>query len=170
MRYVALLVAAFAFAGAWNVSAAAAGGRDGAVIVNSGSTNTAGYKIDVWSDGSASVTLQNRMGVAQSSPKPFTVTAALAKNFLGTLKAARDGHATGSPCMKSASFGSTTRVTWHGWTSPDLECPPDNALVAAIAHDAGLIRQASGIDTGPGRRQIGPPHLQNQTPPSPEPT
>ena len=45
---------------------------DSAVIVNSGSTNTSGYAIQVSSEGKASVTIQNR-GTASSTPKPFTV-------------------------------------------------------------------------------------------------
>jgi hypothetical protein len=42
--------AALAAAGT-GVAAIPAQARDGAAIVDSGSTNTAGYRIDVWSDG-----------------------------------------------------------------------------------------------------------------------
>ncbi len=136
------LLGRFAFAGP-----ADAAPRDNAVIVDSGSTNTLGYKIEVWSDGSASVTPQNKAGIAQGAVKTFTVSAATASKFFADLQAARSGNATGSGCIKSASFGTATHVTWQGWTSPDLDCPPLNALVAALVHDVGEIRQASGVSS-----------------------
>ncbi len=136
------------------------GGR--ASIVNSGSTNALGFAIVVSPGGAASVVLQNRLATSMSSPKPFSIGATLAKTFFADLKAARDGHATGEGCMKSASFGTTTRVTWQGWTSPDLDCPPRGALLAALVHDVGLIRSASGIDTAtPLRRGAQPPRARS---------
>lgn len=135
---------------------ACAAARDGATIVDSGSTNTLGYRIDVWSDGSATLAVQNRAGVAEGAPKSFQITAATASRFFADLRAARDARVTGAPCMKSASFGTTTRITWHDWTSPDLSCPPDNALLSALAHDVETIRTASGFEAmspGPPMRR-----------------
>jgi hypothetical protein len=57
--------------------------------------------------------------------------------------------------MKSASFGSTLRVTWHDWTSPDLSCPPNGAPAAALLHDVDTIVTASGAAQTP-RRHSGP--------------
>ena len=143
--------------------AAAAAVRDGAVIVDSGSTNTAGYKIDIWSDGSAVITLQNRLGVPAGAPKKFSITATLAQRFFADLKAARNGNAQGTPCMKSASFGTSTHVTWHGWTSPDLDCAPDDPLTKALVRDVSAIRSASGYDSLPLlRHPLGPPMLHVQ--------
>jgi len=130
-------------------SANAGSGRDGATIVDSGSTNTPGYRIDVWSDGSATIVLQNR-GVTHGEPKTFTVTGSVASRFFANLKAVKSGNVTGQPCMKSASFGTTTRVLWHGWTSPDLDCPSDRAPLTALVSSVNAIRQASGIGTLPG--------------------
>ncbi len=134
------------------IALVAAAPRDSAVIVDSGSTNTQGYKIQVWSDGTASITPADRFGTAQGAAKPFSVPASTATRFFADLAAARKGAAAGEPCMKSASFGTTTHVVWHGWTSPDLDCPAANALTAALVHDIAEIRQTSGISAEPLRR------------------
>ncbi len=142
-----------------------AGEPDGATIVNSGSTNFTGYTIDVRSDGSASARTSNRSVDALSTPKPFTLDAATTKRFFADLAAARADKALTEACMKSASFGSTTRVTWHDWTSPDLTCPAGNAAGAALVHDVQAIAAASGVSPGP--RRGGPLMRQPQPEPSP---
>ncbi|MGA8797677.1 MAG: hypothetical protein WB526_11520 [Candidatus Cybelea sp.] len=119
---------------------------DSAVIVDSGSTNTLGYRIDVQSDGSASVS------TGSSSPKPFTVSQATVAHFFADLAAARKGNATSAPCMKSASFGSTLRISWQQWVSPDLTCPPKDALGAALITDVQTLRKAAGIGAAPLRQ------------------
>lgn len=146
MRRRAALAVGFA------IALVAAAPRDRAVIVDSGSTNTQGYKIEVWSDGTASIAPQDRFGAAQGAAKAFSVSAATATRFFADLAAARKGDATGEPCMKSASFGTTTKVEWHGWISPDLDCPSNSALTTALVHDVGEIRQTSGISAEPLRR------------------
>lgn len=124
---------------------AAAPVRDSAVIVNSGSTNTIGYKISVWSDGTASVTMQQREGSSASRPKSFNVPSPIATHFFSDLAAARSGKAVTVPCMKSASFGTSTHVTWQGWVSPDLDCPPKDSLGQALAKDVEEIVKAAEI-------------------------
>lgn len=123
----------------------AAAPADTAVIVNSGSTNSYGYSIHVSSDGKATVTLQNRGGTPESTPKPFTVSTETASRFFSDLAAARKGNAATVPCMKSVSFGSSMHISWQGWTSPDLTCPPKDSLGQALIDDVGAIRKASGI-------------------------
>jgi hypothetical protein len=140
MRLPATLLAGLAIA-----SCVAAAPRDTAVIVNSGSTNSYGYSIAVWSDGTASVTLQERGGGAVGTPKPFTISAATTARFFADLAAARKGAMTTAPCMKSASFGTSTHVTWQGWTSPDLSCPPNDSLGDALVGDVDAIRKAAGV-------------------------
>jgi len=117
---------------------------DQATIVNSGSTNSAGYTIVVSPDGKASVSVAPRTGVA-AAPKSFTLATATATRFFNDLAAARKANIATVPCMKSASFGSTTKVTWQGWTSPDLSCPAKDATGDALTSDVDAIRQASGI-------------------------
>lgn len=125
-------------------SLVAAAATDTAVIVNSGSTNMSGYKITIASDGNGSMTPQNRGGTPTGQPKTFTIPAASASRFFGDLAAARAAKLATEPCMKSASFGSTTHVTWQGWTSPDLDCPPQGPASSALVKDVDEIRKASG--------------------------
>ncbi len=139
----ATIVAALAIA-----SFVAAAPRDSAIIVNSGSTNSYGYSIVVWSDGNATATLQVR-GAAPGTSKAFTIPAATAARFFSDLAAARKGNATTGPCMKSASFGTSTHITWQGWVSPDLSCPPGGALGQALVADIDAIRKAAGISAMP---------------------
>jgi len=129
----------------------AAAPPDSAVIVNSGSTNSMGYSIEVSSDGKASVTMQSH-GSSAGAPKQFTVPAATAQRFFGDLAAARKGNAATVPCMKSASFGTTTHVKWQGWVSPDLSCPPKDSLGDALVKDIDAIRKAGGISAMPLRQ------------------
>jgi hypothetical protein len=114
--------------------------HDGATIVNSGSTNTSGYSIKLWSDGTGSVSTGN------GTPTTFTVPADTAAKFFADVKAARDsGGAQLQHCMKSASFGSRTTVQWHGWASPDFTCPPFSPAVGALSQDASAIEAAANV-------------------------
>lgn len=122
-----------------------------ATIVNSGSTNSDGYVIQVWSNGKASLSLKEKGGAPASRPKPFTLAAATVAEFFSDLAAARTADAQTVPCMKSASFGSTVHVTWQGWISPDLTCPAKDSLGAALIKDVDAIHQASGIAAMPLR-------------------
>jgi hypothetical protein len=148
MRRRATLLCSLAIAGL-----VAATPPDSAVIVNSGSTNTIGYTITVSSDGHASLTTQKRDGTAMGSAKSFTLASGTAARFFADLVAAKNSTMVTVPCMKSASFGSTTHVKWQGWTSPDLECPPKNSAGQALVKDVGEIRQASGLTQAPLRPQ-----------------
>lgn len=148
---------------------AAAAATQSAAIVDSGSTNTSGYRIDVSSDGSGHLTMHPRPGMpAGAQPKEFRLTASLTTRFFSDLKAARDANVTGTPCMKSASFGTSTHVEWSGWKSPDLDCPSKNALLTAVIADVNAIREASGVGALPGIHsgsQGGPLHAQPSAPP-----
>jgi len=130
--------------------------RDGATIVNSGSTNTAGYTVAVWSDGEASLSIRG------GTTRTFAIPSE---------ESAREANAPAQFCMKSASFGTRTVVTWHGWTSPDLQCPPQEASTAALAQDVRRIVAASGL-AGPPHRIGLPPSLRKipQTTPEVTPT
>ena len=122
--------------------AAAMPHRDGAEILNSGSTNFAGYTVKVWSDGSAWSVHTLRGGAPAGSPATGSVPADLATKFLSDLAAAKhSGRVVSQACAKSASFGSTLVVRYHGWTTPDLNCPGDG-FATSIAADAGKIAAA----------------------------
>lgn len=134
--------------------------RDGGTIDNSRSTNTAGYTIKVWSDGHAILIRQG------SADKSFTIDASLAKQFLDQAKAARSSPGTPQHCMKSASFGTTTTVTWHGWTSPDLQCPPFSNAVSMLAVTVRTIQTAANV--GPPTSRMPLPIEQRRFPPTPD--
>jgi hypothetical protein len=131
---------------------AAAPERDSATIVNSGSTNMMGFAIQVFSDGTGTAGAADRSGTPLASPKPFALQAGVAATFFTDLATARQDRAAVQPCMKSASFGSTTRVIWHDWTSPDLSCPPAGSASAALLHDVETITAAAGVAQSPRHR------------------
>ncbi len=135
-RATAALTAALIFSAASSGGAAYA--RDGAVIRNGGSTNFSGYTIKVWSDGSASAVRSGRNGTPEGAATTASIPGNLAQTFLNDARQARSNHAISRACMKSASFGTTTVVLYHGWTSPDLECPGGGFSVA-LAADAHKI-------------------------------
>src|SRR5580692_1733313 len=137
------------FAAALGVAIAATPPDQVAVIVNSGSTNTAGFKITVHSSGPSTAVMLNRQGVAQNAVHSFTVSSKQASTLFADLKAAKAAPPSQGGCMKSASFGTSTHVQWQGWTSPDLDCPSDNAAITALKNEVEAIRTAAGIGPVP---------------------
>lgn len=139
--------------------AAAAYLRDGAVIRNSGSTNFSGYTVKVWSDGATWAVHSNRAGTPIGQAVSGSIPRALAQRFLGEAQQARSNRATSRPCMKSASFGTSTVVLYHGWTSPDLECP-GGGFTVALSADTHKIVELLNIRGLPPTRRI--PMLPNE--------
>lgn len=112
--------------------------KGAAVILNTGSTNTVGYRIVVQQSGSAESINGPRRAMG-------SVPVSLATQFFKDLQAAMPLSAHGSSdCMKSASFGSSMFVWWHGSRSGDLSC----GGAGAIASDADKIAQALDMSTG----------------------
>ena len=136
--------------------------RDAATIHNSGSTNTAGYTITLWSDGSGNVSMQS------GNPRAIAIAPALTTRFFNDLRAARAENGPVQHCMKSASFGTTTIVAWHAWQSPDLQCPAFSANMGALAKDVQAIEAAAGVGAGTLRRIGLPPSLRKNLPSTPE--
>lgn len=142
------------------VAAFASAMRDGGTIENSRSTNTAPYTIKVWSNGHAVLIRQG------SADKPFAIDASLALQFLDQAKGARNDPGTPQHCMKSASFGTTTTVTYHGWQSPDLQCPPFSNAVSMLATTVRTIQTAANV--GPPSSRMPLPVEQRRFPPTPD--
>lgn len=115
-----------------------------ALIVDSGSTNAAGYEILVRDDGWTTATTAG--GTTRRR-----IDRALARRFVGEVRAAApvDRLAAGQ-CMKSASFGSTLTIAFDGRRSPDLSCG-DDPQTSALVRDAHAIATASAIGTVVGR-------------------
>src|SRR5215472_14805186 len=91
--------------------------RDEAVIVNSGSTNTAGFRIVVNKNGDAEYTVMpRRFGPpAQSEPMRRKIPEALTQRLFSHLGAAKP--LTNLPrerCAKSASFGTSLTIEFGG--------------------------------------------------------
>lgn len=133
------------------VGAAGASQRDGATIVNSGSTNFSGYTIKVWSDGATLAVHANRGGNQLDAPVTGHIPQSVAQRFISEAHQARRSRIASQPCMKSASFGTSTVVTYHGWTSPDLECPGDGYAVAlgSDAHKIVALLKFQGMPAHP---------------------
>lgn len=103
-----------------------------AIISSSGSTNFPGYTLQVNFDGSG---LLRYTSMKQNQPlqkaKSFSRATFDAVNLRNTLNKVGDvskipfGH-----CMKSASFGSITRISYEGKTSGDISCIAENASSA----------------------------------------
>jgi hypothetical protein len=98
----------------------AAGYGQAVSIVDSGSTNTAGFRIVVQKSGDAVYTSQPRRAgetVHKAIPK------ALAKTLYDDVDAARPlSRLPTHTCMKSASFGTKMTVLYGDDPSPDLNC------------------------------------------------
>lgn len=114
-----------------------------ALIVDSGSTNRAGYRLRVTADGWTAL---------QQGDVPLRkrVSADLVARFFADLRAAgpldrlRTAH-----CMKSASFGTTTQIGYRGKLSPDVSCPGTSAAARALSVDATALADAAGVSMLP---------------------
>ncbi len=120
--------------------------RSEAVIVRSPSTNTAGWELHVNPNGRTTLN-QGDLPVRR------TVPVALTTRFFRDLHAA--GNLARLPaafCMKSASFGTTTRIVYRGATSPDLSCPGRSAAARVLMSDVDALADAAGVSIVPAPR------------------
>ena len=138
------ILAALLGTGAWVVASPVDSGS--AVIVNSGSTNTAGFKIVVQTDGAAEYTPMPRAhpqpeGQHVLTPVKRNLPPALAHRLYSDLEAARPFSDLPRPrCMKSVSFGTRLIIQFHGDETPDLNCGAgQNAKLEALVEDAKQI-------------------------------
>ena len=114
-------------------------------IVNSGSTNTAGFQIVVEPSGEAEYTAQPRrfpIGKTEA-PKRIskTIPTPLAKSLYADVNAARPLSALpAQSCGKSVSFGTRLTIQFGKDASPDLSCgDAGNAKMRALIRDATAI-------------------------------
>ena len=109
-----------------------------AIIRNSGSTNTAGYTIVVHPDATVEMTVDGETTHA-------TAGRAQVSWLFRKLRAAAPLDAmSGGRCMKSASFGSSTTITYDGKTSPDLGCGGD-PMSRELGRTANVISSQLGM-------------------------
>jgi hypothetical protein len=97
-----------------------------ATIVDSGSTNRAGFQIEVRRSGMAEMTaILRRSDLAAEPSKPIQrkLSSGAVQRFFADLKAADPVAALPAVhCMKSASFGSSLTVKVGNKQTPDLSC------------------------------------------------
>lgn len=117
-------------------------------IIDSGSTNAAGYIIWVSRDGEVRYSIlskRNRSADLQTEARklPGRLTARLFSDVASALPL--NGHKTPADCMKSASFGTTLRVKYSGQMSPDISCEGSDPQLKAIYADTLSIVKALEI-------------------------
>lgn len=115
--------------------------KGAAVILNTGSTNFAGYRVVLQRSGSAEYIYGARRATA-------TIDKSIASKFFEDAQRGMPlSKLQVAPCMKSASFGSSTFVWWRTERSPDLSCASD-ANSRSVFADALSIASALKIGGG----------------------
>jgi hypothetical protein len=117
---------------------------DSAVIVNSGSTNRAGFRIVVDRSGNAEYTATPRrpnQPSASATPARLPAPDALVERLYSDLEAAKPLASLPHPrCAKSASFGFRLTIEFGGFETPDLSCgDADSLKLRALIRDANEI-------------------------------
>lgn len=124
--------------------------RKAVVISNTGSTNTTGYKIYVLPNGSVWYT--NGRDISASGPiDGTTLPETQVKRLFKDIAAAMP--LTSLPVrhgMKSASFGTSTYISYKGQKSPELTFAAD-PRAAALKADIVAITKTLGIGNSPRR-------------------
>ncbi|MBV9501037.1 MAG: hypothetical protein JO138_16830 [Acidobacteriaceae bacterium] len=148
--WIATLFSAMACGASANGTASPDHDTDSVLIVNSGSTNTAGFRIVVERSGQARYTATRRRFSAQDHEAPSTVQKqvphALLQRLYSDLDAAKPLSALPEPrCMKPASFGFILTVEFNGEKTPDLSCGgDDNTPMQALIRDVKEISALFG--------------------------
>lgn len=119
-------------------------GPGAATIENTGSTNTYGYRILVSRYGHVVYTNGTRHGQDD-------LPDALSAKFFSDLQAASPlSRQPQGSCVKSASFGTYTTVTYQGQRSPDISCPA-NRQQQALYDDVLAIDRYLNVTNYPKR-------------------
>ncbi|CAF0828913.1 unnamed protein product [Adineta ricciae] len=124
--------------------------KDSIRIVNSGSTNTAGYTITVERTGSVTwiVAPRVRPVISSTTPASSTTTRNSIQLSASRTNAIFEAVQQTLPftqykpvfCVKSVSFGTTLHVQYRGEQTPDLSCPlKDERLIILSKYVQSLI-------------------------------
>lgn len=116
------------------------------IIVNSGSTNTAGFQIVLDKSGKAEYTSRPRRIDKDAAPKVMrrAIPKSVTMRLYSDVNAARPLASLPSPhCAKSASFGTRLTILFDDDESPDLSCGDGgDPKLAALIRDANQIINA----------------------------
>ncbi len=109
-----------------------------ATITQSGCTNTCGYNVALHNDGSAAADIMattHSLVTEQKYPAGTIDTKPLRKLLTAIGDVSRIPTGT---CPKPASFATTTKITYAGKTSGDLQCiqPPEPGGDQALLHES----------------------------------
>jgi hypothetical protein len=137
-----------------------------AVIENSGSTNTPGYRLIVHASGSAEWAVSRRRHSPACSRNAGKLPSELTQRFFEDLRQLMPlSKLPVGQCAKSVSFGTTLRVTYQGSTSPDLSCPASGNETDQLLNDLAAINKALGVNAN----VRGLPSACEQATPAPNP-
>jgi hypothetical protein len=125
-------------------SSASSSESDTVTIIDSGSTNRAGFRIEVRRSGLAEMTTVRRKtdsADAPTEPLRRTVSSTTAQRFFADLEKAKPiASLPQVHCMKSASFGSSLMVAVGNEQTPDLSCGDGgNAAMRDLIRDVHEI-------------------------------
>ncbi len=120
--------------------------KDTVVIVNSGSTNAMGYRIEVPRSGQASYQCGDDKG---SVSVPANM---VAKLYADVGNASPLSGLSGRYCAKSVSFGTRTYLQLGDDRSPDISCPGSDASHVLMEDVSAIVEQ---LHLGSRRRHRG---------------
>lgn len=138
--------------GAMLVSASLLEQAGTAEIVDSGSTNTSGFRIVVDRSGQADYKTTTRKNAPQTDERSVNkhrqISRELVDRFYSDLEAAKPlSSLPEQRCMKSASFGTTMSIEFAGEKTPDLNCGDGgDPKLQAIIRDTNDIVQLFGTN------------------------
>ena len=113
-------------------------------VIESGSTNTVGYTVAINYDGSATAQIEGRFDLPPRSQQfpPGTIDTKTLQSLLTAVGDVSKIPTTGFR-SKPASFATTTKISYEGNTSGDLQCFPQNGVggdPAQLQADGNLVK------------------------------
>lgn len=113
------------------------------IVKDTGSTNNSGYQMVIEPSGLVKVTLENVRRNSVYADGQYNVPPNLVKPLIVDLNAVMPlTNLSGGSCAKSASFGTSTYVTYKGQTSPDIQCMKREEFVDDVYTIIGKIPRA----------------------------
>ena len=120
-----------------------------AVLLDTGSTNSAGYRIVIQRSGAAEYVSGQRRSTG-------SVDGGLTQRLFAHLATATQSVSWHAPCMKSVSFGTAFFVYWDHHRSADLTCPTDAAWQSVYRDALAIASSLSLQQPGPVMRPLMP--------------
>jgi len=129
--------------------------REMAIIFNTGSTHTIGYRIFLLPSGQARYVYGSGRGDGK-------ISQVLTKKFFRDIRAAMalEKFPTKQPCIKPVSFSTSTTIRFNRKQSPDISCS-GNAKVRLLFNDVKEIAQTLKVKNVPRSQgnELPPWHL-----------